>query len=149
MKMYVLIFIFKIIEDALATLRLILVSNGKKIWGAILQFLITIIWIWLTGSILIDFMSDIYKVWAFALGSLFGSYIGSLIEEKLALGTLKFTIWSNHVSDISKVITYKNFIISDNLMMVILPRKNSSIFIKYIKDFDNKAYIVSEKIKIT
>ena len=47
---YLSIFIFKIIEDALATLRLIVVSNGKKVFGAILQFIVTLIWIILTGN---------------------------------------------------------------------------------------------------
>ena len=34
---YFLIFISKVVESALSTLRLILVANGKKILGMILQ----------------------------------------------------------------------------------------------------------------
>jgi len=101
---YIYIFIFKIIEDSLATLRLILVSNGKKFLGAILQFIVTVIWIWLTGYVLIDFMKDMFKVCAFALGSLFGSYFGSLIEEKIALGTNCFIIKSLYLNDIFEVL---------------------------------------------
>ena len=41
---YLLIFISKIIENALATLRLIVVANGKKILGAVLQFCIALVW---------------------------------------------------------------------------------------------------------
>lgn len=149
MATYTLIFVFKIIEDSLATLRLILVSNGKKVMGAILQFIVTIIWIWLTGSILIDFMNDGYKVWAFALGSLLGSYIGSLIEEKLALGTNCFTVKSDLICEISKVVNNSHFIINDKVMMIIAPRKNSNKIIKKIKSIDNEAYIILEKVKTT
>ena len=89
---YFAIFIFKIIEDALATLRLIVVSNGKKKLGAILQFLVTLIWIILTSSVLIGLKDDIFKAIAFAFGSLFGSYLGSVLEEKIALGTNIFMV---------------------------------------------------------
>ena len=92
---YFLIFIFKIIEDALATLRLIVVSNGRKLLGSILQFICTIIWIILTGSVLIDFMDDFGKVITFSIGSFFGSYIGCIIEEKIALGTNSFIVKNN------------------------------------------------------
>ena len=58
---YFLIFVFKIIEDALATLRLIVVSNGKKVFGAVLQFVVTLIWLVLTGTVLLGIREDIFK----------------------------------------------------------------------------------------
>ena len=89
---YLAIFTFKIIEDALATLRLIVVSNGKKKLGAILQFVVTLIWIVLTSSVLIGMKDDIFKAVALAFGALFGSYLGSVLEEKIALGTNSFIV---------------------------------------------------------
>ena len=92
---YLGIFVFKIIEDALTTLRLIVVSNGKKVFGCILQFIATIIWIVLTATVLIDFKNDFWKIVAFSLGALTGSYCGSVIEEKIALGTNSYIIKTN------------------------------------------------------
>lgn len=148
MKSYFYIFIFKIIEDSLATLRLILVSNGKKVWGAILQLTVTIIWLWLTGYVLIDFMQDMLKVYAFAIGSLFGSYIGSLIEEKIAIGTNCFIIKSNYINSITKTLnkTYKCLPLN-NYLIVITPRKKTKDIIKKTKNIDNNSYIICEKIK--
>ena len=145
---YIYIFIFKIIEDSLATLRLILVSNGKKFLGAILQFIVTVIWIWLTGYVLIDFMKDMFKVCAFALGSLFGSYFGSLIEEKIALGTNCFIIKSLYLNDIFEVLknSYKCLPLSD-FLIVVAPRKNTIDVIKNVRNIDNNSYIICEKIK--
>ena len=145
---YIYIFIFKIIEDSLATLRLILVSNGKKVLGAILQFIVTVIWIWLTGYVLIDFMSDMFKVCAFALGSLFGSYIGSLIEEKIALGTNCFIIKSFYLNDIFRClnINYKCLALSE-FIIVVAPRKRTKDIVRKVKSIDKKAYIICEKIK--
>ena len=51
--------------------------------GAILQGIIAVVWICITGVVVNNITSDPFKIVAFALGSLFGSYIGSLIEEKM------------------------------------------------------------------
>ncbi len=148
---YLGIFLFKIIEDALATLRLIVVSNGRKFLGAILQFIVTVIWIILTGYVLINFMDDLYKVCAFALGSLFGSYIGSVLEEKIALGTICLTVKSDKISVLVSALddTFNNYIIvNDDLIMIFVPRKKGLFIVNFIKLIDDKALIISEKIKV-
>ena len=81
---YLIIFILKIIENSLATLRLILVSNGKKWLGAFLLFTTSIIWIVSSHIAIIDI--NISMVLIFSVGSLLGSYIGSILEEKMAIG---------------------------------------------------------------
>ena len=111
---YIAIFVFKIIEDALATLRLIVVSNGKKKLGAILQFVVTLIWIILTGTVLMGLQKDIFKAIAFAFGALLGSYLGSVLEEKMALGTNVFMVEVNNdkANNLIKVLKNENFRIS-------------------------------------
>lgn len=144
---YLGIFTFKIIEDALATLRLIVISNGKKLFGAILQFICTIIWILLTGSILLDFTNDIGKIIAFSIGSFFGTLLGSYIEEKIALGTNSFIIKNN--KKLNNVLSKYNYIpLSKNYIMITVPRKKSKKIIKEIKNNNKSSVIISEKIKI-
>lgn len=144
---YFLIFIFKIIEDALATLRLIVVSNGRKFLGSVLQFICTIIWIILTGSVLIDFMKDFGKVIAFSIGSFFGSYLGFLIDEKIALGTNSFIIKYNNKFD-RLLNDYNHVFLSNDLVMIMAPRKRAKDVINVVKRYDKKAFVISEKIKI-
>jgi hypothetical protein len=83
---YLLIFISKILENTIATLRLIVVANGKKKLGAVLQGLVSFVWIIVTGIVIIDVNKDIFKIITFVLGSTVGSYLGSIIEEFIALG---------------------------------------------------------------
>lgn len=155
---YIAIFLFKIIEDALATLRLIVVSNGKKKLGAILQFVVTLIWIVLTGTVLMGLQKDIFKAIAFAFGALFGSYLGSVLEEKIALGTNVFMVEINRdkAQDLINNLENEKFKISKiksgNDGMVILmitgARKQTSKVVSIIKNIDDKAVILSEKVKI-
>ena len=87
MLIYILIFISKIIENALSTLRLIVVANGKKKIGAILQGIIALVWIFVTGIVIIEVNKDPIKIIVFCIGSTVGSYLGSLLEEKIGIGT--------------------------------------------------------------
>lgn len=148
---YLLIFFFKLLENTLSTLRLILVSNGKKILGSILLFLVSIVWI-ISSSIAIINL-NIEMILVFSIGSLVGSYIGSLIEEKLALGNnILICISNNQISDnlrkegyiITELENHKN----QQILFIIIQRKKQKELIKKIRLFDNKAVIVSEYTNI-
>ena len=155
---YFAIFIFKIIEDALATLRLIVVSNGKKKLGAILQFLVTLIWIILTSSVLIGLKDDIFKAIAFAFGSLFGSYLGSVLEEKIALGTNIFMVEIENSKSLKliDILEKEKFNTSrvrsgndkNTILVVTGRRKDKGKIVSLIRKIDEKAIILGERVKI-
>ena len=84
---YLYIFISKILENTLATLRIIVVANGKKKLGALLQGMVATLWILVIGIIVTNINKDIFKIICFITGSIVGSYTGSVLEEKIALGT--------------------------------------------------------------
>lgn len=153
---YIGIFFLKILEDALATLRLIVVSNGKKVFGAILQFIVTIIWVLLSGTVLINFMQDFWKVVVFSLGALVGSYAGSFLEEKIALGTNLFVIKIKeekipsllHILKSNNINTFKIKSDNGNLVIITKPRKQTNYVVDLVKLIDENAVILSGKIKI-
>lgn len=80
---YIIILVLKILENTLSTLRIIVIAEGKKRLGALLNFLIAIVWVFVTGSVITNVNEDPIKILFFALGSLIGSYIGSTLEEKI------------------------------------------------------------------
>ena len=82
---YLFIFFSKIIENTLSTLRLIVVANGKKKLGAILNGIISFTWIFSTSIVIININKDVFKIFFFCLGAIVGSYLGSVIEEKIAI----------------------------------------------------------------
>ncbi len=141
-------------EDALSTLRLIVVSNGKKKFGAVLQVIIAVIWVLVTGSVISNINEDFFKIVVFALGSFVGSYLGSILEEKIALGTNMFTfsISKNNVLRVLKKLDgflvlklygYDNKVIC----LVAAPRKNTTFIINEIKSVENTDVLV-QKIKV-
>ena len=145
---YIIIFILKILENALGTLRLIIVSNGKKVEGAVLNFLLSVVWVISTSMVVID--NNIYKILVFAFGSLIGSYVGSVLEEKIALGNNMLFIISKKYDKIKNKLTNSKincYLISKDIVIVMTSRKKRKKVIDLILSIDNQAEIISESAK--
>ena len=145
---YIGIFISKILENTLSTLRIIVVSNGKKKLGAILQGIVAIIWIFVTGVVIININKDIFKIVSFVIGSIVGSYLGSLLEEKIALGTNLVIIKSNKLDELKYIFKSYNIIIKDNYLLFSAKRKDTKDIVSKVSNIDNNSKIILEKIKI-
>jgi uncharacterized protein YebE (UPF0316 family) len=154
--MYAVIFFSKVLENALATLRLIVVANGKKMTGAILQFIIALVWVLVTGSVLINITEDPLKVLFFALGSMVGSYLGSYFEEKMAFGSNTITAIID--ANLSKTITDKiremGFAVTlvngegkdkaRSILYIVVSRKRQKKIIHMIEELDKSSMIMLE-----
>lgn len=156
---YLFIFISKIVENSLATLRLIVVSNGKKLLGAILQLCIAVVWILATGMVVVNIHKDPLKILFFALGSFIGSYAGSIIEEKMAMGSNLVIVITK--KEYEKIITTEirnqGFAVTSMLgsgiegektiLMIMVARKKRQELTKCIKKIDSHALIISESAR--
>jgi uncharacterized protein YebE (UPF0316 family) len=80
-----LIFIARIADVALGTLRIIFISKGKKYLPPLLGFLEMIIWI-LAITRIFENLDNWACYLAFAAGFAAGNHIGMVVEEKIALG---------------------------------------------------------------
>lgn len=157
MILYGLIFISKVVENTLSTLRLIIVANGKKMLGAVLNFIIALVWIFVTGAVIVNITEDPLKVVFFALGSFVGSYVGSVIEEKVALGNnMLFTVVSKDVASIiieklrsdGHIVTILTGEKNDHkiILMIVVKRKQRRNVVKLIRNLDNDSIIISENV---
>ena len=148
---YLLIFIMKVIENALATLRVIIVSNGKKLIGAILSLLMSIIWV-ISTSLVVQNFTNLFSIVAFSLGCFVGSYLGSLMEGKLAIGSnMLITIIKPNLGNIIqnelKNNNYKSYLLngnSEDILLVLVKRKQRSKVLDIIYGLDDKVEIISE-----
>ena len=149
---YFFIFLSKVIESALGTLRVIVVANGRKIMGAILQVFISIVWIVTTSIVIIDINKDYFKAIAFILGSSIGSYIGSLIEQKIAMGNIMITcvINSKLKNKIKNILITNNYKIIElneaDKIVILTKRKNKNKVRKIVKQIDENSTVIIEKV---
>ena len=155
---FFIIFISKVLENILATLRILFISNQKKILGSIINTLIALICLISTITVVRHITTNYLNILAYLLGYFFGTYIGCLIEEKLAMGDNMITCITNSDSNLSNslqelgyiVTTIDGYGISSNkkVLLITIPRKKRYKLIKLIKLLDTKSSIVCGNISV-
>src|SRR3989339_242816 len=86
-----LIFLARVADVSIGTVRLIFVSKGFKILSPILGFFEVLIYIITVTKILSD-MTNPWLYIVYALGYATGNYVGMYIEEKLSIGKVMIRI---------------------------------------------------------
>ena len=82
-----LVFLARFVDVTLGTMRIIFLSRGRKILAPALGFVEVFIWITAVSQI-VRGAQNFAAYFAYAAGFAVGNYVGMLIEEKLAIGTL-------------------------------------------------------------
>jgi len=83
---YCFIFFGKILEVAVGTSRMVLITKGERIKGSIIAFFEIILWLTITGSVVMSLQDDPLKLVVFACAYAAGNFLGSWLEDKLAFG---------------------------------------------------------------
>lgn len=83
----ILIFLSRIIDVSIGTIRIIFVSRGKRNLAPLLGFFEVLVWIMAISQIM-KHLDNIACYFAYAAGFATGTYVGMIIEEKLAIGML-------------------------------------------------------------
>ncbi len=81
------IFLARILDVSIGTLRLIFISKGFKYLAPLLGFFEVIIWLLAIGQIMQNLDNWVCYV-AYGLGFATGNYFGIYLDEKMSIGTL-------------------------------------------------------------
>lgn len=80
-----LIFLSRIADQTIGTVRLIFLSKGFKFYAPLLGFFEVIIWL-LAVTQIIKHVDNVISYVAYGAGFAAGNYIGMIVEEKLSIG---------------------------------------------------------------
>ncbi len=86
-----LVFLARILDVTIGTLRIIFVSKGLKHFAAVLGFFESLIWLIAVAQVMQNLNSWQTYI-AFACGFGAGNYVGVVLEERIALGNLLIRI---------------------------------------------------------
>jgi uncharacterized protein YebE (UPF0316 family) len=81
----VLIFLTRIVDVTMDTLRIVFISRGNKIVAPILGFFEILVWLMAITQIM-QHLDNFACYIAYAAGFAIGNYLGLILEEKLAIG---------------------------------------------------------------
>jgi len=83
----ILIFLARICDVTLDTVRVIYLNRGMKYVAPVLGFFEILIWLLAIGQIMMNLTSPIHYI-AYAAGFAVGNFVGIMVEEMLSVGTV-------------------------------------------------------------
>jgi len=150
-----LVFFARICDVTLGTLRILFISKGKKHLAPLVGFLEVFIWIVVISRILSE-TNDWLCYFAYAGGYAAGSFVGMLVEERLAIGTILIRVFTKkdgralviqlNKSGYGATISIGEGIEGEvSIVQTVINRKKSKQALSIITNFDPKAfYVVSD-----
>ncbi len=152
-----LIFVARLIDVSLATLRHILVSKGQRNVVPFLAFVEVSIWLLAFGQVMQN-LSSMASFLAWASGFSLGTYLGMIIEEKLALGyQLVRVITNGDASAIIQNLSKERFGITTmkaigsrggvEVLLVVSERKRLSHLLEMLRSLNPQPFYTIEDVR--
>ena len=152
------IFIARIFDVMLSTVRIILVVNDKRGAASILSFFEIILWLIAVGQTL-QHLSNVMSCIAFAGGFAMGTFLGMKLERYLAIGQVMIRIVTvqKDAYELTQALRAKNYKITSidaegatgkvNILYSAINRKQLKPIVETIKQFNPNAFYTIENLK--
>ncbi len=157
---YVLIFVAKVFEVSLTTVRNVLIIRGEKGKGAIIAFFEALVWVIVISTVLSgDILSDPIRLITYCSAFALGNYVGVIIENKLAIGMacIQAVIPCTHSDDVLQAMRKQGFGVTQihaegkngavMVLMIFLKRKSQNEAITLIKQICPSALITLNDVR--
>jgi len=152
-----LIVVARILDVSIGTIKIIYISKGNKKITPILGFFEVSIWL-LAVTKVFENLDNWACYLAYGIGFALGSYIGIIIEEKLALGVqlIRF-ITKKDAKELITFLRLKGYGVTAikaegskgevGVVYSVVNRKNIKYFVSMIKEFNPNAFYTIEDIR--
>ena len=152
-----LIFLARICDVSIGTLRIIFVSKGNRSIAPVLGFFEVLIWIIAISKIMQN-LDNYFNYVAYAAGFATGNFVGMIIEEKLAIGIQMIRVFTNEKGiELVKSLNNNGFGATSveahgakekiHLVYSIVHRNELEKVLEVINSFNPKAFFTIEDIK--
>ncbi len=152
-----LIFVARILDVSIGTIRIMLLSRDKKFLPPVLAFFEVLIWLLAIRQIF-NHLTNITCYFAFAGGFAMGNFVGILLEEKLAMGQeVVQVITKKDASELIAFLKAKGYGVTSvdakgttgkvNIIYTIISRKDHRTVIDTIHRFNPRAFYSVEDVK--
>lgn len=157
--LYATILLLKIVEVSIGTVRIVLITRGERVYGALLGFVEVILWILLVSTVLKDITNDPLKIFIYAIGFALGNYVGSFFEQKIGVGNVRIEtiVMNDHGELLADGLRSNGYAVTviegqgkDHLRQVLLMNVNRREYMKVIdmiKSFQENVVITINDIK--
>lgn len=155
---YALIFLSRVVDVSLTTVRTLMVVQGRKVQAAIIGFFEVGIYVTALGFVVKDLSDNPLKLFIYCLGFATGNYVGITIENKIALGNLsaQIILRDSENRDLVQTLRDNGFGVTviqgegingpKEVLTVALNRKDLRFLKNLVYEYEEKAFITVNSI---
>ena len=147
----VAIFLLRVIDVSLATLRLLYAVRGRKFIAAALGFVEILIWIVAISTVVRNFGSPLLVI-GYAAGFAAGNFLGISIEEKLAIGLAEIRVISRNAGvEVAEALRELGFGVTEilgqgregrvEIVTTVVQRRSIAKVLQEIERWDAEAFV--------
>jgi len=152
-----LIFGLRLVDVSLGTVRVIMISRGRRKIAPLLGFVEVTIWVVAISQVMTN-LDNIVNIFAYSGGFAAGTLVGMWIEDKLALGHVGISIISRAKGpNIVVKLRQADYGVTElmgngrtgvvNLITTIVPRKDVENVFELVNRIDPKSFIAVDDVK--
>jgi len=147
----IFIFLARISDVSIGTVRIIMVSRGRRFVSALLGFFEVIIWLLAVSQVLAH-LNNVFSYLAYGAGFATGNFIGISIENRLAMGMQTVQIITQeNMKTLSMLLREEGFGVTNlqakgqkselDFIHIVTPRKRTREVLSIVKQFDPDAFV--------
>lgn len=149
------IFLLRIVDVSLATIRMLLAMRGVKYIAPLIGFVEVLVWIVAVGSAIQHLDSPLHLI-GYAAGFATGTLVGMTLEEKMAFGLATVRIMSRHGGvELAEALRDRGFGVTEfagqgrdgrvEVVEVVLRRRQLSQVFQEVGTWDPEAFVTIEE----
>ncbi len=151
------IFLARVVDVSMGTLRIIFVSKGLKYLAPVIGFFEVIIWL-IAIRVIMQNLDNFMCYIAYGAGFAMGNYVGIFIENRLAVGRAALRVITRmDATELIKTLREKGYGVTSveaqgsdgnvNVLFMVIRRGDFATIANLIKEFNPKAFYTLEDVK--
>jgi uncharacterized protein YebE (UPF0316 family) len=153
---FLLIVLARVTDVSLGTIRMVSVVQGRRAFAAVLGFFEAVVFISVVAKVLLNMNQPVYAL-AYGLGFATGTYLGMLIEQRLAFGKQLVFLLSPKGLELAEVLRAADFLLAElegrtqdgnlTILCVEIARREAQKLIRIASAVDERCVVIVHDIR--
>ena len=151
-----LIVLARITDVSLDTIRTASIIQGRRLFAAVLGFFEAVVYICAVAKVLMNMSQPVYAL-AYGLGFALGTYLGMVVEQRLAFGNQMVLLLTSKGQELAEALRGANYTVAEvegriregdrTILGVEVPRRNARKLIHLARTFDEGCDFIVHDIR--
>ena len=152
-----LIVLARITDVSLDTIRTVSIIQGRRAFAAVLGFFEAVVYICAVAKVLLNMNQPVYAV-AYGLGFAAGTYLGMVIEQRLAFGNQMVLLLTSKGPELAEVLRTGDYRVAEvkghiregdrTILCVEIPRREVQKLIRLASAVDERCDFIAHDIRL-